>query len=463
MASPRGFAKKPTLPARALLSGLPPNRSMLTDILRALLGLTVLIGFCVLFSENRRAIDWRLVGGGLLLQLVLALLFLVVPGGNWIFDQLATFFVWVTDFSTQGAKFVFGELADGRTMDRVIGKDLGFIFAFQVLPTIIFFSALCSLLYYIGLLQKVVWAFAWVSKKFMKLSGAESLAAAAEIFLGQTESPLMIKPYIDRMNRSEIFALMTGGMATIAGGVLLAYITFLGGNDDAQKIIFAKFLLCASFMGAPASLVVAKLLIPQTEPIDDSLHVPKDKLGANMLDALANGTSEGLKLAANVGAMLIAFVAFAALVNGCLKWVGGLCHHPELSLDLLLGYLFMPVAWIIGVDAPDASKVGALLGTKLVLTEFIAYKNLGDLKMPPGGGVSLLSAKSIFIATFALCGFANFASIGIQLGGTGSIAPGQRPTIAALGFKAVLAGTIATLMTATLAGALFQFAHIARP
>ncbi|WP_052573358.1 nucleoside transporter C-terminal domain-containing protein [Haloferula sp. BvORR071] len=421
---------------------------MLIDIARAILGLAVLIALGVAFSENRRAIDWKLVGGGLLLQLILALLFLVVPGGNWIFDQLAAFFIWVTDFSQEGAKFVFGPLADPASLGPVFGGGKAVVFACYVLPTIIFFSALCSLLYYCGILQKVVWAFAWVTKRFMKLSGAESLAAAAEIFLGQTESPLMIKPYIDRMNRSEIFALMTGGMATIAGGVLLAYIGFLGGNDPAQKIAFAKFLLCGSFMAAPASLVVAKLLIPQTEQIDDSLHVPKDKLGANLLDALANGTSEGLKLAANVGAMLIAFIAFAALVNGCLAKI-----HPNLSLDILLGYLFAPVAWIIGVETADISKVGSLIGTKLVFTEFLAYEQLGKLKAASG-----LAPKSIFLATFALCGFANFASIGIQLGGTGSIAPGQRPTIAALGFKAVLAGTMATLMTATLAGAMYHWA-----
>ncbi|MEK7950756.1 NupC/NupG family nucleoside CNT transporter [Luteolibacter soli] len=426
---------------------------MLTDLLRAVLGIASLIGIGVLCSENRKAIDWKLVGGGLGLQMILALCFLVVPGGSDVFNAVAEFFVWITDFSIEGSKFVFGELAERSTMDRVIGGKGGFVFAFQVLPTIVFFSALCSLLYYVGFLQKVVWAFAWVSKKFMKLSGAESLAAAAEIFLGQTESPLMIKPYIDRMNRSEIFALMTGGMATIAGGVLVAYIGFLGGQDRAQQVAFAKFLMCASFMGAPASLVVAKLLIPQTEPIDDSLHVPKDTLGANALDALATGTSEGLKLAANVGAMLIAFVAFAGLLNGCLKWVGGIFDYPQLSLDVLLGFVFAPVAWIIGIDWADAPKVGALIGTKLVFTEFMAYLQLGELK-----STGVLSPRTIFIATFALCGFANFASIGIQLGGTGGIAPGQRPTIAALGFKAVLAGTMATLMTATLAGALYRWA-----
>ena len=420
---------------------------MLIDLLRALLGIAGLIGLGVLFSENRKAIDWRLVGGGLTLQVILALLFLVVPGANRVFDGLAGFFVWVTDFSKEGAMFVFGALADPAAMGETLGPKRAFLFAFQVLPTIIFFSALCSMLYYCGVLQKVVWAFAWVSKKFMKLSGAESLAAAAEIFLGQTESPLMIKPYIDRMNRSEIFALMTGGMATIAGGVLLAYISILGGTDEAQRVAYAKFLLCASFMAAPASLVVAKLLIPQTEPIDDSLHVPKDKLGANFLDALANGTSEGLKLAANVGAMLIAFIAFAALVNGLLSQI-----HPNLSLNIILGYLLSPVAWLIGVESADITKVGALIGTKVVFNEFVAYQQLGDLK-----AAGAMSAKSIYISTFALCGFANFASIGIQLGGTGSIAPGQRPTIAALGFKAVLGGTMATLMTATLAGAFYAW------
>ena len=420
---------------------------MLTDLLRAILGISALIGLGVLCSENRRAIDWKLVGGGLTLQIILALLFLVVPGGSQIFNVLAGFFVWVTDFSQQGAKFVFGGLADPAVMSAALGPGNGVIFAFYVLPTIIFFSALCSMLYYCGILQKIVWAFAWVTKRFMRLSGAESLAAAAEIFLGQTESPLMIKPYIDRMNRSEIFALMTGGMATIAGGVLLAYISILGGSDDLQRVAFAKFLLCASFMAAPASLVVAKLLVPQTEAIDDSLHVPKDKLGANFLDALANGTSEGLKLAANVGAMLIAFIAFAGLVNGILSKM-----HPGLSLDVLFGYVFAPFAWLIGVESADIREVGGLIGTKVVLNEFVAYQQLGSLK-----AAGELSAKSIYLATFALCGFANFASIGIQLGGTGSIAPGQRPTIAALGFKAVLGGTMATLMTATLAGALYRW------
>jgi len=415
------------------------------NIFRALIGLIGLLGIAVLFSENRRKIDWKLVLGGVTFQILLALLFLVVPGADKGFDALATGFVWITDFSKEGAGFVFGALADSDKMAASLGPSNAFLFAFQVLPTIIFFSALCSLLYYCGILQRVVAAFAWVTQKFMKISGAESLAAAAEIFLGQTESPLMIKPYIERMTRSELFAVMTGGMATIAGGVLVAYIGILGGNDPVQKHTYAKFLLCASFMAAPASLVVAKILVPQTSPFDEEIHVPKEQHGANFLDALANGTSEGLKLAANVGAMLIAFIAFAALVNGILSKI-----NPALSLDVVFGHVLAPIAWLIGVDSQDMTKVGALLGTKVVFNEFVAYSKLGELK-----AAGALSPKSLYLATFALCGFANFGSIGIQLGGTGGIAPNQRPVLAALGFKAVLGGTLATLMTAALAGAFY--------
>ncbi len=425
---------------------------MFTDIFRALIGIAGLLALAWAFSENRRAIDWKLVAGGIALQWVLALLFLVVPGADRVFNGLAQFFVWLTDFTADGAKFVFGPLADVPAMEKPFGAKNGFVFAFQVLPTIVFFSALCSMLYYLGVLQRVVWAFAWVTKKFMKLSGAESLAAAAEIFLGQTESPLMIKPYVERLTRSELFALMTGGMATIAGGVLVAYIGILGGDDPVQKAVYAKFLLCASFMAAPASLVIAKILVPQTEPADESLHVPKDRLGANFLDALSNGTTEGLKLAANIGAMLIAFIAFAALLNASMAKI-----HPSLSLDSLFGWVFAPLAWLVGAEAGDVREVGQLLGKKVVFNEFVAYLDLGKLKES-----GALSPKSVFVATFALCGFANFASIGIQLGGTGNLAPSQRPTIAALGFKAVLGGTLATAMTAALAGGLFHWAQIGK-
>jgi CNT family concentrative nucleoside transporter len=363
-------------------------------------------------------------------------LFLAVPGADRLFNGLAKFFVWITDFSAEGARFVFGPLADFSSVQGAFGVGQGFVFAFQVLPTIVFFSALCSMLYYCGILQRVVFAFAWVTRRFMRLSGAESLAAAAEVFLGQTESPLMIKPYLPGLTRSELFALMTGGMATIAGGVMLSYIAILGGADQAARESYAKFLLCASFMAAPASLAIAKILVPQTETVDESLHVP-------------TGTTEGLKLAANVGAMLIAFIAFASLMNAGLHAI-----HPAVTLDSLFGWAFAPLAWLIGVENADIRAVGQLLGKKVVFNEFVAYLDLGKLKE-----AGSLSPKSIYLATFALCGFANFASIGIQLGGTGAMAPNQRPTIAALGLKSVLGGLLATLMNAAVAGALWSFVH----
>ena len=419
------------------------------DIFRALIGLTGLLGLAFLLSENRRAVDWRLVGGGVGLQWLLGVLFLAVPGADRLFNGLAKFFVWITDFSAEGARFVFGPLADFSSVEGAFGVGQGFVFAFQVLPTIVFFSALCSMLYYCGILQRVVFAFAWVTRRFMRLSGAESLAAAAEVFLGQTESPLMIKPYLPSLTRSELFALMTGGMATIAGGVMLSYIAILGGADQAARESYAKFLLCASFMAAPASLAIAKILVPQTETVDESLHVPTGTIGANFLDALAAGTTEGLKLAANVGAMLIAFIAFASLMNAGLHAI-----HPAVTLDSLFGWAFAPLAWLIGVENVDIRAVGQLLGKKVVFNEFVAYLDLGKLKE-----AGSLSPKSIYLATFALCGFANFASIGIQLGGTGAMAPNQRPTIAALGLKSVLGGLLATLMNAAVAGALWSFVH----
>ncbi len=419
------------------------------DIFRALIGLTGLLGLAFLLSENRRAVDWRLVGGGVGLQWLLGVLFLAVPGADRLFNGLARFFVWITDFSAEGARFVFGPLADFSSVQGAFGVGQGFVFAFQVLPTIVFFSALCSMLYYCGILQRVVFAFAWVTRRFMRLSGAESLAAAAEVFLGQTESPLMIKPYLPSLTRSELFALMTGGMATIAGGVMLSYIAILGGADQAARESYAKFLLCASFMAAPASLAIAKILVPQTETVDESLHVPTGTIGANFLDALAVGTTEGLKLAANVGAMLIAFIAFASLMNAGLHAI-----HPAVTLDSLFGWAFAPLAWLIGVENADIRAVGQLLGKKVVFNEFVAYLDLGKLKE-----AGSLSPKSIYLATFALCGFANFASIGIQLGGTGAMAPNQRPTIAALGLKSVLGGLLATLMNAAVAGALWSFVH----
>ncbi len=438
------------------------------DLLRGLVGVAGIIGIAWLCSGNRRAVDWKLVGGGLLVQALLVALFLIVPGADSVFNGVANFFVAVIDVTTQGSDFVFGPLAH-QDLTGTAWPGHGFLFAFQVLPVIIFFSALTSVLYYMGILQRVVFACAWTMKKFMRVSGAESLAAAAEIFLGQTESPLLIKPYLATMTRSELLAVMTGGMATIAGSVMVAYIGILGGNDPAAQQAYAKFLLCASIINAPASLIIAKLILPETEPVNEDLHVPKDRLGANFLDALANGTSDGLKLALNVGAMLIAFIAVMALVNlGLEKGIGNLgggwLNHqvsaisggvfPTFSLQSLCGYLFAPVAWLIGVESGDLLEVGSLMGKKLILNEFVAYIDLGHMKE-----AHALGPKSVFLATFALCGFANFASIGIQLGGTGGIAPEQRPTIAALGFKALLGGTLATLLSASLAGIFFSFVH----
>jgi concentrative nucleoside transporter, CNT family len=355
---------------------------MFYDLWRAGLGLAGLIGLAFLCSENRRAIDWRLVAGGVGLQVVLVLLFLVVPGADRVFDGWRSFSSGSRTFRPRGRRLSSGCWPTLWRSRPALGKGRGFLFAFQVLPTIVFFSALCSLLYYLGVLQRVVFAFAWVTQRFMRLSGAEALAAAAEIFLGQTESPLMIKPYLPRLTRSELFALMTGGMATIAGGVLVSYIAILGGTDQAARESYAKFLLCASFMAAPASLVVAKILVPQTQPVDQSLVVPREKLGANALDALAAGTADGLKLAANVGAMLIAFIALAAMVNAGLAAL-----HPAASLDSLLGWAFAPLAWLIGVEAGDIREVGRLLGKKVVFNEFVAYLDLGALKQ--AGALSL--------------------------------------------------------------------------
>lgn len=420
----------------------------LSDLLRAVIGVAGVLAIALLCSENRRSVDWRLVVGGLVFQCLLAALFLVVPGTAAVFGWLASFFVAIADYTRAGTRFVFGPLlGDPAALEGVFGSGRGLVFAFHVLPTIIFFSALASVLYYFGILQRVVWAFAWLTRRFMRVSGPESLATAAEVFLGQTEAPLMIKPYIPRLSRAELFVIMTGGMATIAGSVMVAYIQILGGSDPAAQKSAARALLCASFMAAPAALVVARILVPQNEPADSQVDVPRDRLGENFLDALANGATEGLRLALNVGAMLIVFIAFAALVNGTLALL-----HPALSLQAMLGWLFAPLAWLIGVPFPEILPVGQLLGQKLVLNEFVAYLDLAQMK-----DASTLSPRSTFLATFALCGFANFSSIGIQLGGIGGISPEQRPRIAALGFRALLGGTLATLLTASLAGAFHRF------
>lgn len=422
-------------------------------MLRAAFGMGVFLAICWACSENRRRIDWRLVAGGMGLQFVLAVLILKVPGTVMVFDWVAQRFVDLLAFSGKGAEFLFSGLVSD------VPK-FGFIFAVQVLPTIIFFAAFSSVLYYLGILQRVVFAFAWVMKKTMRLSGAESLATAGNIFLGQTEAPLLIRPYLASMTRSEIATLMTGGMATIAGGVMVAYIGLLGGDDPAGKVLFARHLLTASILSAPAAIVAAKMLVPETEPIDEQLKLPRDRLGTNVIDAAVIGTTDGVKLAVNVGGALLAFTALVALVNAMLTggpgtWFGLNATvasatggaYTEFTLQSILGFVFAPAAWLIGVPQGDLLYVGQLLGERCVLNEFVAYTTLAGMK----SAGSIHDPRSVILVTYALCGFANLVSMGIQVGGIGALAPERRPVLASLAFKAMGGGTIACLFTACVA------------
>lgn len=424
-----------------------------SSVLRAVLGLGVFLGICWLISENRRRINWRLVGGGMSLQLILAVLILRVPFVETLFNAVARFFVDLLGFSREGAVFLFGDLVE-RT------DTYGFIFAFQVLPTIVFFAAFSSILYYLGILQRIVFAFAWLMKKTMHLSGAESLATAANIFVGQTEAPLVIRPYLSRMSRSEIMTLMGGGMATIAGGVLVSYIGMLGGEDEAARLIFARHLLTASILSAPAAIVAAKMMVPETAEVMTTLQVPREKAGSNVLDAATSGMTDGVKLAVNVAGALLVFTALVALLNFVLlNWIGGLTGlnsiiisatngaYEGLTLQFVLGVLFAPASWLIGISGEDVMAVGQLLGERMVLNEFFAYATLADMK----ASGTIANPRSITIATYALCGFANVVSMGIQVGGIGALAPDQRKTLAALAFRAMLAGTFACMMTACIA------------
>ena len=441
---------------------------MLALLFRAALGVACLLAILWLASLNRKAINWRLVGGGLLLQCLLALCFFTIPATAALLGPVAAFFVKITDFSIDGAQLLFGKLVDVPTMEKVLGPNSGYLFAFQVLPTIIFFSALTSALYYLGILQRIVYAFAWIMKRLMRLSGAESLAVAGEVFLGQTESALLVKPYLAKMTRSEIAAMMIGGMGTLAGGVMAAYIAKLGGASYDERLKFGTWLLCASLMNAPACIVAAKMLVPEVEPINEDLAVPRSLSGSNFFDALAAGTTEGLHLALNVGAMLISFVAFAALTNWILAALGdaipfghgqslnqaisAASHHvfSGLSLQSLFGAAMTPIAWLMGVAPPDLLRAGQLLGVKLALNEYLAYDQLKSFQT-----AAQMSPRSIFLCTFALCGFANLGSIGIQLGGMGHLAPSQRPVLAGLGLRALLGGTLASILTATIAGVFY--------
>lgn len=420
-----------------------------------LFGLAVLIGIAWLFSNNKRAVDWRLIGTGVILQVAFAAVVLLVPGGRDVFDWLGKLFVKVLSFVGEGSSFVFGSLMDA--------KSYGFIFAFQVLPTIIFFSSLMGVLYHLGVMQAVVRAMAWAITKVMKVSGAETTSVCASVFIGQTEAPLTVRPYIPKMTQSELLTMMIGGMAHIAGGVLAAYVGMLGGGDPVQQAFYAKHLLAASIMAAPATLVVAKLLVPETgTPLTrGTVRMEVEKTTSNVIDAAAAGAGDGLRLALNIGAMLLAFIALIALVNAPLTWFGevtGLAAAigKPTNLSTILGYVLAPVAWVIGTPWADATTVGGLIGQKVVLNEFVAYTELSQIVNGQLPGVAL-SKEGTLIATYALCGFANFSSIAIQIGGIGGLAPERRHDLAKFGLRAVLGGSIATFMTATIAGVLSHF------
>lgn len=425
-------------------------------IVRGLIGMMALILIAFAFSTNRRAVNWKVVLIGLGLQLALAIGVLYVPWIQYFFEFVGKLFVLVLDFTREGTKFLFSSFSSNMVESALQN------FAVQILPTIIFFSALTSLLFYLGIIQKIVKALAWAMTKLMNLSGAESLSVAGNIFLGQTEAPLMIKAYLSKMNKSEILLVMIGGMATLAGGVLAVYISFLGGEDPVQRLLFAKHLLTASVMAAPGAIVIAKILVPQTESIDKTIEIGKEQIGSNVLDAVSNGTSEGLRLAVNVAAMLLVFIAFIALFNYVTIYIGNLFglnaqiaeftggRYSQLSLQFILGYLFSPVMWLIGVHFDDITLLGRLLGEKIILTEFIGYVSLSEMKLAN----AFADPKSIIMATYMLCGFANFASIGIQIGGIGSLAPNQRVLLSKFGLRALLGGTLASLLSATIVGML---------
>jgi CNT family concentrative nucleoside transporter len=428
----------------------------LVKILRGLLGMLVLILIAWVFSADRKAINWQIVGVGLAIQILLAVGILWIHAVQVFFEFVGKLFVKILDFTYAGTEFLFRS-----NRARVIEPPL-LNFAITILPTIIFFSALTSVLFYFGIIQTIVYGLAWALSKALRLSGPESLSVAGNIFLGQTESPFMIKAYLEKMNKSEIMLVMSGGMATLAGGVLAVYISVLGGTDPVQRLLFAKHLLAASVMAAPGVVVISKILVPQTKDVSKVLNIPRENIGSNVLDAISKGTGEGLRLAVNVAAMLLVFLAFIEMVNFIfLKigdwtslnvWIGNITHgqYDRLSLEFILGYTFAPLMWLVGIAKEDITLVGRLLGEKVILTEFVGYLSLADLK----SAGAFAHTKSIIMATYILCGFANFASIGIQIGGIGSLAPGQRVLLSRYGIRALLAGTLASLLSATIIGIL---------
>jgi len=433
---------------------LIPNAGLsIISLLRGVLGMGVLLFIAVLFSNNRKQIAWKTVGIGLLIQVIIAIGVLKVNVVKRVFEIMGSFFIKILEYTGAGTKMLLGEFGNIETY--------GFIFVFQALPVIIFFSALSSILYYFGIIQKVVGFLAWGLTKIFRISGSESLSVAGNIFLGQTEAPLLIKAYLEKMNRSEIFLVMVGGMATVAGSVLGAYIGFLGGDDPVQRLEFAKSLLAASVMAAPGAVVIAKIIYPQTEEIITDVNVSNTKIGENFLSAISIGTGEGIKMAVNVAAMLLVFIALIAMANsifsgigsfvGLNSWVAANTVYDSFSIEFVLGYFFAPLMWLVGVAKEDMTLMGQLLGIKLVASEFVGYTQLVDLKNS-ASSLHFTYQKSVIMATYMLCGFANFASIGIQVGGIGIIAPKTRKMLTELGFKAMIAGSIVSLMSATIAG-----------
>ena len=417
------------------------------------MGILFLLFIAYLLSNNRKAIPWKTVAIGLFFQIFIAIGVLKINFIKSVFESMGGFFIKVLEYTGEGTKMLLGEFGNTETY--------GFLFVFQALPVIIFFSALSSILYYFGIIQKLVGFLAWGLTKIFKISGAESLSVAGNIFLGQTEAPLLIKAYLEKMNRSEIFLVMVGGMATVAGSVLGAYIGFLGGEDPLMRLEFAKSLLAASVMAAPGAVIIAKIMYPQTEKIKTDISISNDKIGSNLLSAISIGTGEGIKMAVNVAAMLLVFIALIAMVSsvfsgfgdivGINNWISINTPYQSFSIEFLLGYLFAPLMWIIGVASEDVALMGQLLGIKLVASEFVGYTQLVDLK----NSMSLIHfgyQKSVIMATYMLCGFANFASIGIQIGGIGIIAPKTRKFLTELGFKAMIAGSLVSLISATIAG-----------
>jgi len=424
------------------------------SLLRGILGICILLGLGYLASSRRRAIAWKVIGMGLAVQFVIAIIVLKVPLFQHVIEFLGKVFLKILDFTQEGTSFLLSSFISGEVESPLIN------FAFWILPTIIFFSAITSILFYYGIIQKVVYGLAWLLKKALGISGAESLSATANIFLGQTESPLMIKEYLKKMNRSEIMLVMTGGMATIAGGVLAIYIGMLGGNDPVSQLLFAKHLITASVMAAPGAVVAAKLLVPQTEAIESEISITKDSIGSNLLDAISNGTQQGIKLAINVAAMLLVFIALIALVNFSLMKIGDWTNlndmivaltggqYDGLSMQFILGYALAPLTWAIGVSPEDMALVGQLFGEKIILNELIAYKSMRDLIVVG----AFASEKSMIMATYILCGFANFSSIGILIGGIGALAPNRRVMLSQLGLRAMVGGALASLFSATMVG-----------